>query len=142
MHPCAGLDPIGRPFPFCGGGGRGRGGRRLLPTVAGLRVTEPGLEWEPPVSSTQVPSSLLFASCGPRGWASLYMLFSAASEWCCVILWLRVVCGMLSVWASAGSGRVKPRPKPVAWDGSGQQHPSPSGEPEREAPSEDAKAPG
>ncbi|CAD7688541.1 unnamed protein product [Nyctereutes procyonoides] len=67
------------------------------------------------------PSSL---SCAGRGAGlRLDMVFSAAAERCCVILWLRVVCGTLSVWASAGSGRVKPRPGPVASDGSSPRHP-------------------
>lgn len=93
----------------------GSRGWRLPPAAAGARVTELGrLRFQPPC----------YVSSADRGAGlRLYMPFSAASGWCCVILWLRVVCGTLSVWASAGSGRVKPRPRPVAWDGSGRQHP-------------------
>ncbi|XP_023111965.1 uncharacterized protein LOC102899591 [Felis catus] len=89
----------------------------------GCRVTEAGLGRDPPVAAPgSLPPSYL-SSAGRGAGPRLYRVFPAASGWCCVILWLRVVCGTLSVGASAGSGKVKPRPEPVASDGSGRQHP-------------------
>lgn len=100
-----------------------------------------GLRWARPVGRTQVPSSCCLSPAGRGVGLRLDMLFSAASGRSCVILWPCVVCGTLSVWASAGSGQVKPRPKPVAWVGAAGSSPSALGEPEREAPGKDAKAP-
>lgn len=105
MHPRAGLDPLGRPSPFCGSSGQVGGGQRSLPTAAGPRVTELGLPWARPVGSTQVPSSLLFVSRGPRGWASPEhaVLCSIGTELCNPV----AACG---VWDSERVGFCGVRP--------------------------------
>lgn len=71
------------------------------------------------------------------------MVFSAASNRSCVIPWPRTVCGTLSVWASAGvrPGEAEPQACSIRW-GPRPAAPSPSCEPEREAPGKEAKAPG
>lgn len=91
-----------------------------MPTVAARGVTGLRSESDPPTGSTRLPPPCCAQEAGP----CLDMVFPAASERGCVILRLCVVCGTPSMWASAGSGRVTPRPRPAASGGIlGQQRP-------------------